>query len=187
MFRSFATLGLLAMYCILLAGCGQSADEQAVAQQQVKAKKVVKQVKPPDPLAGLASAITGASGDVPVDVRFELLDRPVPNQPANIRLVFVPQIDLVALKAVIKPQSGLQVAGDAQVKFDQPKKGELHDYKFAVIPSGSGIFLVNADVTVTRDTGDTIFNFSLPVPVPQADAALPAPPKPPVASAPASK
>lgn len=182
MSRIVAALTLLSMGATLLTGCGHSADEQAAAQQQAKIRKVVKQVKPADPLAGLNTAITGASGDVPVDVRFELLDRPVPNKPVEVRLVFVPQIDLYGLKAVIKPQSGVQVADDAQVKFDKPKKGELQEYKFSAIPSASGIFLVNVNVTVTRDTGDTPFEFSLPIPVPDADAKVPGAPSQPAAS-----
>ena len=171
---------------VLLTGCGSS-DEQQAAAQQMKVKKVIKQVKPADPLAGLNSAVTGSSGTLPVDLRFELLDRPQPGKPGKIRLVFVPAIDLYAIHAVIKPSAGMEMADGADVKFDAPKKDELKDYQFAVTPSSTGIYLVNVDVTVTRDTGDTVFNFSLPVPVPdgpdvpEANTAPPA--APPVASA----
>ncbi len=159
---------LLGMMSVLTACGGQSAAEKAAAEQQAKAKKVVKQVQPADPLAGMSSAITGSKGTVPVEVRFELLDRPEPNKPVNVRLAFVPSTDLDALHAVVKPSTGLQVAEDTQVKFDAPKSGEIKEYKYVAIPTAAGIFLCNIDVTVTRDTGDTQFTFTLPIPVPEA-------------------
>lgn len=182
MTRVFA-LTTFALMVMVLTGCGSS-DEQQAAAQQLKVKKVVKQVKPADPLAGLNSAVTGSSGTLPVDLRFQLLDRPQPGKPAKIRLVFVPAIDLYAIHAVIKPGAGMAMADGADLKFDAPKKDELKDYQFAVTPSSTGIYLVNVDVTVTRDTGDTVFNFSVPVPVPDAPDVNSAPSAPPpVASA----
>lgn len=182
MTRVFALM-TFALMVMVLTGCGSS-DEQQAAAQQLKVKKVVKQVKPADPLAGLNSAVTGSSGTLPVDLRFELLDRPQPGEPGKIRLVFVPAVDLYAIHAVIKPGAGMTMTDGADVKFDAPKKDELKDYQFAVTPSSTGIYLVNVDVTVTRDTGDTVFNFSVPVPVPDAPDVNSAPSAPPpVASA----
>lgn len=163
-----------------LAACGGPSDaEKAAAEQQATVKKIVKQVQPADPLAGMASAVTGSKGTLPVDVRFELLDRPEPNKPVSIRLALVPTIDLYALHAMVKPTPGLQATEDTQVHFDSPKTGEIKEYKFAVTPTETGILLVNIEVTVTRDTGDTVFTFSLPVPVPG-----PAVPSPATVSAP---
>jgi len=153
-----------------LVACGPSDEEKAAAEQQAKARKVVKKVQPVDPLAGMSSAVTGTKGTLPVDVRFELLDRPEPHTPVNIRLVLVPTMDLVALNAIVKPSAGLQISADSQVKFDEPKNGEIKEHKFVATPNEAGIFLANVDVTVTRDTGDTTFTFSIPVPVPDKAA-----------------
>ncbi|MES1195315.1 MAG: hypothetical protein ABUL58_00015 [Steroidobacter sp.] len=167
--QGIAKLLTLVMMGVLLAACGGQSDEQkAAAEQQAQARKVVKKVQPVDPLAGMYSAVTGSKGTLPVDVRFELLDRPEPNKPVNIRLAFVPAMDLYALHAVVKSTSGLQIADDAQVKFDSPKNGEIQEYKFVATPTVTGILLATVDVTVTRDTGDTSFVYSLAVPVPDA-------------------
>ncbi|HEX2584335.1 MAG TPA: hypothetical protein VHL14_04330 [Steroidobacteraceae bacterium] len=154
-----------------IVACGPSDEEKAAAEQQAKAKRVVKKVQPVDPLAGMSSAVTGTKGTLPVDVRFELLDRPEPHIPVNIRLAIVPTMDLIALHAVVKPTTGLQVSGDTQVKFDAPKNGEIKEHKFVATSTEAGIFIANIDVTVTRDTGDTTFTFSIPVPVPDKTAA----------------
>jgi len=157
-----------AVFMVLqLTGCsGDSDAEKTAAEQQAQAKRVVKKVKPADPLAGMSSAVTGTKGTVPLDVRFEIMDRPEANKPVNVRLAFVPTIDLYALHAVVKPMPGLQVGDDAQIKFDAPKNGEIKEFKFVATPSEAGIFLANIETTVTRDTGDTTFTFSVPVPVP---------------------
>ena len=156
----------------LLAACGGPSDEEkAAAAQQAKIKKVVKQVQPADPLAGMSSAVTGSKGTLPVDLRFELLDRPELNKPVNVRLAFVPTIDLFALNAVVKPAAGLQLPDDAPVKFDALKNGEIKEYKFVATPASTGIQLVTVELTVTRDTGDTTFTFSIPIPVPENVAA----------------
>src|SRR4051812_44512046 len=92
----------------LIAACGGHSDEEkAAAEQAAKAKKVVKKIQPIDPLAAMSVAITGTKGTLPLEVHFELLDRPEPNNPVNIRLAFVPSIDLLGLRAAIKPMPGL--------------------------------------------------------------------------------
>jgi len=170
--RRFASrLFILMVMGFGLVACGSSDEEKAVAQQQANAKKVVKKVQPADPLAGLSSAVTGTKGTLPVDVRFDLLDRPEPGKPVNVRLVLVPTMDLIAMHAAVKPAPGLQVGDDSQAKFDSPKNGEMKEFKFVVTPAAVGIAVANIDVTVTRDTGDTTFTFSVPVPVPEQAAA----------------
>jgi len=165
--RSVSRLLILMFMGIALVACGPSDEEKAAAAQQATVKKRVKKVEPTDPLAGMASAVTGSKGTLPVDVHFELLDRPEPNKPVNVRLALVPTMDLIAMHAVVKPMTGLQVGEDSQAKFDTPKNGEIKEYKFTVTPTDVGIFLANIEITVTRDTGDTTFLFSVPVPVPE--------------------
>jgi hypothetical protein len=158
-------LVLIAGACALTA-CGPSAEEQAAKAQQAQTKKVVKKQQPVDPLAGMSSAVTGTKGTLPLEVRFELLERPEPHKPAKVRLAFMPSMDLMAMHAVVKAAPGLQIADDAQIKFDAVKTGEIKELQFVATPSEVGILLANIDVTVTRDTGDTTFNFSIPIPVP---------------------
>jgi len=165
------TVLTLALIAMLLAACGGPSDEEkAAAEQLAKAKKVVKQAQPADPLAGMSSAVTGSKGVLPVDVRFELLDVPQIDKPLNVRVAFVPTSDLIALHAVIKSVAALKLADNEQVKFEMPKTGEIKEFKFVATPSAGGILVATIDVTVTRDTGDTTFTFSLPVAVPDADS-----------------
>jgi len=149
-----------------VAGCGGKSDEEkAAAEQAAQTKKVVKKVQPADPLAGMSYAVTGTKGTLPLEVRFELLDRPEPTKPATVHLAFIPTMDLAGLRVAIKAMPGLHVGDDAQVKFEAIKNGEVKEYKFIATPATSGILLANVEATVTRDTGDTSFTFSLPVPV----------------------
>lgn len=165
---TIANLCTVLAMAVVLCGCGQSDEENAAAAQKAAARKIVKKVEVKDPLAGMSSAVTGSKGNVPVDVRFELMNAPEISKPLNIRLAFVPSVDLYAVHASIKPPAtGLSVAEDAQVKFEAPKNGEVKEFSFAAIPSSSGIQLVHVELTVTRDTGDTLFNYTVPVPVPE--------------------
>jgi hypothetical protein len=157
----------------LLCSCGNSDEEAAAAAKQAAARKVVKKVVVNDPLAGMSSAVTGSKGNLPVDVHFELMTTPEISKPMTIRLAFVPTVDLFAIQAAVKsPSAGISVADNSQIKFEAPKNGEVKEYSFSATPASSGIQLVQVELTITRDTGDTVFNYTLPVPVPETGAGL---------------
>lgn len=156
----------------LLCSCGHSDEENAAAAQKAAARKVVKKVEVKDPLAGMSSAVTGSKGNLPVDVRFELMESPEIGKPVNIRLAFVPSMDLYAMHALIKSShAGITVSDNAQIKFEAPKTGEAKEFGFTATPASSGIQLVQIELTITRDTGDTSFNYTVPVPVPDSHKA----------------
>lgn len=157
-----ATLGI--------AACSGGSDDtqQALQQQAAKARRARQQTQPEDPLARMVRAVTPSKGELPIDVRFELQQRPEPGKPVDIKLALVPSTDLAALQAVVKSAAGLQIADNTQIKFDTLKSGEMKDYTFAATPSGTGIFIASVDVTVTRETGDNTYTYSIPVAVPAA-------------------
>lgn len=151
-----------------VAACSRDSDQastNSAQQQAAKAKRAAQQTKPEDPLAGMIKAVTASKGNLPLDVRFQLLSRPEAGKPLDIKLAFVPAADLQAISAVVKPADGLQLS-DVQTRFEAAKAGEIKEHTFTVTAPKSGIFLMNIEVTVTRETGDNTYVYSIPIPVP---------------------
>lgn len=153
-----------------VAACSSGSDQaaqEAAQLQAAKAKRIAQQPKPDDPLAGTVKAITGSKGNLPLELRFQMLSRPERGKSMDIKLEFVPNTDLQAVSAVIKSAGGLQIGADTKTSFESLKAGDIKEYTFTATPPKSGIYLASVEVTVTRTTGDNAYVFSIPIGVPE--------------------
>jgi hypothetical protein len=102
---------------------------------------------------------------VPVQVRFELRDRPSVAQPLDIDLVIVPMaadIDRVSGKVVTDDGLELVEGGDI-APTEHPPEGVPLEHSIKVLPRRDGIFTFNAVVTVDSGTKTSTETFSMPV------------------------
>jgi hypothetical protein len=161
----------LAISVVACSGGSDEASSAAAQEQAAKARRAAQRAKPADPLAGMIKAVTASKGNLPLEVRFQLVSRPEAGKPVDIKLAFVPAADLHAISAVIKPANGLQISSDAQTRFEGTKAGEIKEYTFTATAPNSGIFVATIEVTVTRETGDNAYVYSIPIPVPSPASA----------------
>jgi hypothetical protein len=147
-----------------LCGCGSGepagTSDRAAALHAHAAKRA-------DPLAvRMVSAVAaGKSSAVPVEVKFDLRQRPGVSQPLDVDLVIVPtsaNVDRISGKVVA--DDGLDLVDGAQIPAtDRPAPGVPISHTIKVLPKRDGIFTFSAVVTVDSGGQSTTETYSMPL------------------------
>lgn len=172
------TVTLCLAAATLLAGCG-SGTPQGAANLSAKARAAAKAVKPADAIsANMVSAVAlNKTAGVPVEVRFEIKDRPQVAQPVDVDLVIVPlsaSVDRVSGK--VQTEDGLDLIDGADFPTsDHPAEGVPIRHTVRVQPKQDGIFVVSAVLTVDGGGQSSTQTFSMPVIAGAGMPDLPAP------------
>jgi hypothetical protein len=172
------TLTLCVAAAMLLCACG-SGSKQTAATAKKPAPGTVKAVDPANAIsANMVSAVAiNKTTGVPVEVRFELKNRPQVAQPVDVDLVIVPlsgSVDRVSGK--VQAEDGLDLIDGAQITAtDRPPEGVPIRHTIRVQPKQDGIFMFSAVVTVDAAGQSTSQTFSMPVIAGAGMSDLPAP------------
>jgi hypothetical protein len=172
------TLTLCVAAATLLGGCG-SGSKQTAADAKARAAAATKAVNPANAVsANMVSAVAiNKTTGVPVEVRFELKDRPQIAQPVDIDLVIVPlsgSVDRVSGK--VQTEDGLDLIDGAQIPAtDRPPEGVPIRHTIRVQPKQDGIFMFSAVLTVDAAGQSSSQIFSMPVIAGTGMPDLPAP------------
>lgn len=150
----------------LCAACsGDSQPEQAATP----AASTVAQPQQPatqDPLANTAKAVMLSKGGAEVELSYEVLSKPTPGQPVDIKLSFLPRVDAQSLRAEIGAASPTVLSGELKPTFGDVKFGQINRHRFTMsvsAPAPDGIYVANVAVTLTRNGVDNSKSFAIPV------------------------
>jgi hypothetical protein len=150
-----------------LAGCGQDANTPApsAAAPRFKAPAPVKKGPSAEELtAGMAMAPAVGRSALPVDLKFELAERPKIGQVLEINLALVPQVGGGPARVQVSSADGLDAAqGDAQFDIAEIEAGEVYRHTLRVTPNTDGVLLLNLMVSVKHDEINDSKGFSVPV------------------------
>jgi hypothetical protein len=153
-------LGALGILC----GCGSGSHSAQAAKASAAAAAARKAAGASDTMVS-AVTLNKTATAVPVQVKFELRDRPEVAQPANIDLVIVPMsasVDRVSGK--IESDDGLDLVDGAQIPaIDRPTEGVPIRHSIKVQPKRDGIFTFSAVLVVDSGGRSTTETFSMPV------------------------
>jgi hypothetical protein len=172
----------------LLGGCGSKSSGPA-ASTPAKAA-AAKSVKPSDELSrNMVSAVaSNKPSTLPVQVKFELRDRPDVGQPVELDLAIVSMsasVDRVSGK--VEAEDGLELVEGAEIAAtDRPVEGVPIHHLLKVVPKREGIYTVRAIVTVDASGAPSSDAYSMPLIVAGASAASSGTPGAPAPSAPAA-
>jgi hypothetical protein len=170
-------LGVLAV----LWGCG-SGTHSAQAAKAIAASAAARKAAGASDTMVSAVTLNKTPSAVPVEVKFELRERPAVASPTNIDLVIVPlsaAVDRVSGK--VESDEGLELVDGTQIPAtDRPAEGVPIRHSIKVQPKRDGIFTFSAVLVVESGGRSATETFSMPV---IAGAGLPdLPAKPGVAS-----
>jgi hypothetical protein len=175
-------LALALAAAALFVGCGSHSSAGGAAGQ-TPAKTLRKTVSPIDELSrNMVSAVaSNKPSTVPVQVKFELRDRPDVGQPLEVDLAIVPMsasVDQVSGK--VEGEDGLElVEGGEIAAADRPVEGVPIRHLVKVLPKREGIYTVRAIVTVNASGVSSTETYAMPViaaaPAPPDSASAPAP------------
>jgi hypothetical protein len=179
--KSMKVMALWLTAAVLLCACGAGDHPGAANPQKSAAATPKKPVNPADArLRNMVSAVAATKGSsVPVQVKFELQDRPAVAQAVGVDLVIVPlsaAVDQVSGK--IEADDGLDVLEGRDIApIDRPQEGTPIDHTVKIRPARDGIYTLHAVITVVSGSDSSTETFLLPViagsGMPDAPAAKP--------------
>jgi hypothetical protein len=114
--------------------------------------------------ATMVEAATVGKSQVPVSLKFEVLQRPVQGQPLEIAIALLPHIP--AHPAIIEAtgSEGVQMgAGEHQIEFAEVEPEQVYRHSIKLTPTAEGVFLLTLNVSLKHDQMADSRVFSVPI------------------------
>jgi hypothetical protein len=159
------SLPLSAAVAVLCAGCGSHSSGDGA--KPTAAKPVTRAVSTTDELLrSMVSAVAAKHpSPTPIQVKFDLRDRPRVGQPVDVDLAIVPMsasVDRVSGKVV--GEEGLEVVDGAQIAAtEHPVEGAPIRQAVKVVPKQEGVFTIHALVTVEAGSETSSETYAIPL------------------------
>jgi hypothetical protein len=158
-------LALALAAAAVLAACGTHSDGTPAGRSPVKTI-TRKAVNPADDTSHMVSAVAANKpSTLPVQLKFDLHDRPDIGQPLEVDLAIVPMsasVDRVA--GSIEGEDGLELLDGGQIApTDHPPEGVPIRHSVKVLPKREGMFTLHAVLTVDAAGQASTGSYSVPV------------------------
>jgi hypothetical protein len=149
---------------VILWGCGSGTHSGEAAKASAAAAAARKAAQGSDTMVS-AVTLNKTPTAVPVEVKFELRDRPQVAQPANVDLIILPMsaaVDRVSGK--VEADDGLELLDGAQIPgTEHPAEGVPIRHSIKVRADRDGIFTFSAVLVVEAGGQSVTETFSMPV------------------------
>jgi len=114
--------------------------------------------------AGMVEAASQGKSQLPVDLKFDLKQRPTPGQALDIDIALIPQIDAGAADIQVTGGDGLTVApGMNQIDLPAVEAGQVYRQSVKVTPTADGVLVLNLTVSLKHDDMTESRAFSIPL------------------------
>ena len=156
---------LAALVAAGLTACGSS-DKDGGGLLHGKAAKDRKAMAPvaADPTAGMDTAVSAVKGPSPVNVKFQMADRPQPGQPLSVEFVLIPDATVQSLAVKFEGDDGLTVvSGDQLAALEKPPANVPIRHTVTVLPKSDGIYTVTVTLAVAIGEETKARVFLIPV------------------------
>jgi hypothetical protein len=114
---------------------------------------------------GMVAGVTNpAKPGAPVELKFELKDRPQAGLPLPIELAFIPLQDTDYLRATFIATDGLTVQLSPNTpEYRDVDAGRVYRYTLTVVPRDDGVYYASVIVVMDLPNGAEARSFSIPV------------------------
>jgi hypothetical protein len=114
--------------------------------------------------AGMVQAPTQGKSQLPVELKFDLSQRPKVGQLLEINLALIPQIAAGSVTLQASGADDLTVApGAGQFEIPAVEAGEVYRQTLKVTPNADGVSIIGVTVSLKNDTGAEQRVFSIPI------------------------
>jgi hypothetical protein len=149
-----------------LCACQKDPDGTVLPTPQFKAKAPVVKKGPnaAELTAGMVEAAGHGKVQGPVDLKFELAQKPKVGQQLEINLALLPQIDAKTATIQVAATDGLTLA-DGAGQFDIPSiaEGQVYRHTVNVLPTAEGVFVMGVTLLLKNDDATETRAFSIPI------------------------
>jgi hypothetical protein len=113
---------------------------------------------------GMVEAASQGKSQLPVQLKFDLKQRPIPGQALDIDIALVPQIDAGAANIQVTGGDGLTVApGTNQIDLPAVEAGQVYRQSVNVTPTADGVLLLGLTISLKHDEMTESRAFSIPL------------------------
>jgi hypothetical protein len=114
--------------------------------------------------AGMVEAASQGKSQLPVQLKFDLKQRPTPGQTLDIDIALIPHIDGGAADIQVTGGDGLSVApGTNQIGFPAVEAGQVYRQSVKVTPISDGVLLLGLTISLKHDEMTESRGFSIPL------------------------
>ena len=114
--------------------------------------------------AGMVEAAIQGKSLVPVQLKFDLVQKPTVGRPLDINLAVIAQIDASAAQIQVVGGDGMTIpAGTNQIDMPALEAGQVYRQSIKVNPNAEGVLLLNLTLTLKHDEITESQAFSLPL------------------------
>jgi hypothetical protein len=160
---------LLLCTAVAAAGCSNKDSDTAPPA------KAVSHVRPRAPAApkpgataaeqtaGMVQAAAQGKSQVPVELKFDITQRPKVGQPLDINLALIAQITASPATIQVSGTDDVSVAGAKQFDIPSAEAGEVYRETVNVTPNAEGVVLLGVTVSLKHDEVLDQRVFSIPI------------------------
>ena len=113
--------------------------------------------------AGMVEAASQGKSQLPVDLKFDLQQRPAVGQPLDVNIAVVPQIDAGAAQIQIAGDGFTLAPGTSPIDLPTVAAGEVYRQTVKVTPTAAGVLLLGLTISLKHDEMTESRSFSIPV------------------------
>jgi len=122
--------------------------------------------------AEMVEAVTQGKAQAPIEVKFDLLERPVPGQPLHIALALLPQAAARSATVAVTGSDGLTLdPGEGQFEFPAVEAAQVYRHSITVTPAAEGFYMLTLSVSLLHEHTTDSRVFSVPILVGNAGGA----------------
>jgi len=161
-----AALSLAFCAAIVLSACHKDSDSAPAVAAAAKPKPVVQKQGPSaaDLTAGMVEAAPQGKSQAPVELKFDLAQRPKVGQPLEISLALITQEDASPATIQVSGSDGVTVVANASnFEIATAEAGEVYRQTVNVTPTAEGVQLVGVSVSLKHDEITDVKSFSIPI------------------------
>jgi hypothetical protein len=151
-----------------LSGCGGSSDESGSMAGQAHKKGAAHQKKADPGVRApedMVAAVSASKSGPPVELKFELRERPEAGQPLDVDIAVLPDAPAISrIYAKFQGGEGFSVVDGSELSdVEKPAMGSVIRHVVRVVPKQDGIFALSATVAVDAGNDSLTRTFSIPV------------------------
>jgi hypothetical protein len=150
-----------------LAACHRNAGTTPAARSSAHVKAPAAPSPGPtarDQTAVMVEAATVGKSQVPVSLKFEVLQRPVQGQSLEVAIALLPQIPAHPATIEVTGSETVQIgAGEHQIQFDEVEPEQVYRHSIKLTPTAEGVFLLTLNVSLKHDQMTDTRVFSVPI------------------------
>ncbi len=160
---------LLLSAAALVSGCNRDSASNPAASAVTHVKpKTPAAVKPgataAEQTVGMVQASSQGKSQVPVELKFDLAQRPKVGQPLEINLALIAQISASPATIQLSGADEVSVApGASPFEIASEEAGEVYRHTVSVTPNAEGVLLLGVTVTLKHDEMVDQRAFSIPI------------------------